>query len=122
MNKSIDETVNKALSKAKKVVVGTIVGREDENDLKYKIDLINANTKYTYRENERVFICDNDNLRDPKFRWTDKLHLNDHGTAVLATNLKYKIAKTLGIEVRKKDRSTYGGRYYGGFNGYDERT
>ena len=60
--------------------------------------------KYVYRDDQRILICDNTNLNDSKFRRTDGIHLTDHGTAVLATNLKYKIAESLDVRVIKKDK------------------
>ena len=108
MNKGIRETIEVALAKAKNVVVSTIIAREDEDDIQDKINLINANTKYAFKGNDRVFICDNTNLNDTKFRPKDQLHLSDHGTAVFANNLKYKIAESLGVTVKKKNRSSYG--------------
>ena len=104
INNDIDEIVEKALTKAKKVVLSTVVAREEKRDIQYKIYGINANIMYKYRENERVLICNNSNLNDENFRRTDKLHLNDHGVAVLATNLKYIIAKSLDVRVIKKER------------------
>ena len=107
MNNGIDEVVNKALAKSKNIVLSTIVAREDVRDINHKIDLINANMKYRYKENERVFICDNVNLNNVKFRWEDGIHLTEHGTSVLATNLKYKVAEALDIKVLKKDKRKY---------------
>ena len=52
INNDIDEIVEKALTKAKKVVLSTVVAREDKRDIQYKIDLINANLMYKYREND----------------------------------------------------------------------
>ena len=107
MNEGIEDIINKALLKSKNIVLSTIVAREDEKDLKEKINVINANMKYTFRDNERIFICDNANLNDEKFRWRDGIHLTQHGTSVLATNLKYKIAESLNVKVVKKVRSKY---------------
>ena len=105
INKEIDVVVNKALMISKNIVISTIVAREDTHDIKYKIDSINANMKYKYRDNERVFICDNANLNNEKFRREDGIHLTQHGTSLLATNLKYKIAEALNVNVIKKNRN-----------------
>ena len=105
MNEEIEVVVNKALMISKNIVLSTIVAREDIYDIKDKIDLINANMKYRYRDNERILICDNINLNDEKFRNEDGIHLTEHGTSVLATNLKYKIAEALNVKVVKKNRN-----------------
>ena len=104
INDKIGEIVSKALAKAKKIVISTIVQRDDDKQLKAKAELVNAYIKYTYAENSNVIICDNFNLRDEKFREQDGIHLTPHGTSVLATNLKHKVAEALGIEVMKKPR------------------
>ena len=103
MNKEIESVIGQALTKAEKVVVSTIVHREDLPNIGAKAELVNAKIKYDFRDNERVIICDNYNMYDRKFRGPDKLHLTDHGTAVLATNLKHKICEALGIQVMKKE-------------------
>ena len=105
MNEEIEGVVNKALMISKNIVISTIVAREDTYNIKDKIDSINANMKYNYRDNERIFICDNTNLDDEKFRTEDGIHLTQHGTSVLATNLKYKIAEALNVKVKKKNRN-----------------
>ena len=104
MNNGIEHVINKALTKTKKLVVSTIIAREDQDNLKTKINLINANLMHTYMEDERIYICDNSNLGDGKFRWKDGIHLTQHGTSLLATNFKYKIAEALNINVVKKRR------------------
>ena len=97
-------TIN-AKGKAKKVVIPTIVYREDVDGIRRSIDLINAYINYKYSGDEHVIICDNSKLNDPIFRFDDKLHLNEAGTSVLASNLKFSIAKSLQISVLKKGRS-----------------
>ena len=121
MEETIKETILKASTKAKNVVISTIVGREDDDSLKAKEEVINANIKYTYLKDPTVFVCDNGNLIDGKFRLSDGIHLTAHGTTVLASNLKYKIAEALNVKVLKKDRykrtnKSYQRRYNGGFN------
>ena len=105
MNEEIEVVINKALMISKNIVISTIVAREDTHDIKYKIDSITANMKYKYRDNERIFICDNTNLNDEKFRREGGIHLTQHGTSLLATNLKYKIAEALNVKVVKKNRN-----------------
>ena len=104
IEKMIKETTTKASTKAKKVIISTIVGREDSDMMKMKAEVLNASIKYTYYNDPNVFICDNDNLKDKKFRENDGIHLTQHGISVLATNLKYKIAEALNITVAKKNR------------------
>ena len=116
MNEGINQVVDKALQKSEKVVISTIVAREDDEELKSKIDLINATMQHTYLDHENIFICNNINLHDKKFRWKDGIHLTEHGTAVLATNLKYRIAEALHITVEKKVKRDYGFPTYFGYN------
>ena len=111
MNDRINEIVTKALTKAQKVVVSTIVNREDKQHVGVKAELVNAHIKYTYLNHENVIVCDNRNLNESKFRVRDGLHLTPHGISILATNLKYRIAEALNIKVMKKD-STYRNRNY----------
>ena len=68
---------------------------------------MNANLKYKYYNNSKVSICNNDNLYDRKYRAQDGLHLTPIGTSRFASNLKYKIAESLGITVEKKKRGFF---------------
>ena len=68
--------------------------------------------KLKYMDDTHVLICNHDNLRDRKYRQKrDNLHLTEAGTSRLANNLKYKIAESLNIQVVKKKRSDYTGRF-----------
>ena len=96
------ETVEKALTKAKKVVISLIVDREDKPLARNRVKAVNGLLQVRYMDISNIVICEHENLRDPRNRKHDKLHLNEMGTAKLATNLKYKIAEALGIEVVKK--------------------
>ena len=98
------------------MVIPTIVRREDTPEMGVKADLVNAHLQYRYINQERIFIRDNGNLYPSKFRVDDGVHLNDHGTAVYATNLKHKIADALKIEVIEKKK--YPQR---GHNNHDHR-
>ena len=100
--KHIDNVVVKAKTKAKKVVIPTIVHREDIPNLGRSIDMVNAYIYYKYDLDNNIVIVDNSKLRDPTFRCPDKLHLTDAGTSVLASNLKYGIANAFNIKVVKK--------------------
>ena len=97
--------VEKCLSKTDKVIISSIITRDDDNDINIKAELVNANLKYKIIKNPRVLICDNTNLRDRKFRIRDRVHLSDHGTSVFANNLKFKIAEALNVTVVKKRRN-----------------
>ena len=110
INERINEVIAKALTKAQKVVISTIVSREDEKQIGAKAELVNAHIKYKYINDKNVIICDNQNLNDGKFRVNDGLHLTPHGISVLATNLKHKIAEAFNISVIKKEntRRNYG--------------
>ena len=105
MNEGINKVVTKALTKAQKVVVSTIIRRDDVKQIGAKAELVNAKLKYKYVDDDNVIICDNQNLYDSKFRLDDGIHLTPHGTSVFATNLKHTIAKALNISVIKKEKS-----------------
>ena len=100
----LNTLVEKAAMKAKSVVIPTVVKREDDERINMMADVINANIKYVYMNNPKVVVCDNENLRDRKFRNYDGIHLTPHGTSVLANNIKYKVAKALNIQVERKPR------------------
>ena len=74
----------KAKEKAKKIVIPTIVYRENVNYLWKSIALVNAYIHCTYGDDENVVICNNSKLNDSAFRCTDKLHLLYAGTSILA--------------------------------------
>ena len=103
----IDNVVKKACTKAKKVVISTIVDRDDDETVKMKVELINASIKFNYLRNPKVFICDNRNLSDEKYRIQDGIHLTPRGTSLLAGNLKATIAKALEITIEKKEKRSF---------------
>ena len=75
-----------------------------------------------FMEDDNVIVCDNSNLQDAKFRVRDGLHLTAHGTAVLANNIKFKVAKALNIQVEKKHKNNSDGYRNGGMrNWYADR-
>ena len=96
-----EEIVNLSLQKSNKVVISTIISRDDDPLLDAKASAVNANIKLKYLNKQNIYICENGNLRDKKFR-TDKVHLTDRGVSRLANNLKYRIAAALDITVKKK--------------------
>ena len=98
----IDNAVEKACSKAKKVVVNSIVSRDDNDTVKIKAEMINATIKFKFLDNQRVVICDNKNLDDSKYRTRDGVHLTQRGTSLLAGNLKASIADALDITIKKR--------------------
>ena len=102
INKQINETICNALTKARKVIICTMIAREDEEMLSMKANLVNENIKCRYMNEPNVVICNNENLNDDKFRVDDGVNLTPHGTSLLAVNIKKKIAEALNIEVFKK--------------------
>ena len=123
MNERITGLVSKALTKANKVVISTIIMREDVVDIDLKVNLVNAHIKMKYKRNDNVVVCDNYKLDDPTFRKVDKLHLNDNDVSILASNLKYSIAEAVGVQVIKKQyqRRDFERRYDGDRRYNDER-
>ena len=99
-------------------MISTIIRREDVRKIDLKANLVNAFIILQYESNERVFVCDNDGLYDSRFRLDDKVHLNEHGILVFASNLKYAIAGACGVQVVEK-KSEY--RYRQRNNGHGNR-
>ena len=102
INQRIVDIVEKALTKAEKVVVSTIINRTDVRDIDLKLNSVNSFINLKYKRNDSVIICDNFKLRNNKFRKKDNLHLNDDGVRLFATNLKYAIAGAIGVRVKQK--------------------
>ena len=96
-----EQVIEHALQKANKVVITTIVNRDDDPLLNSKASAVNGNIKFKFINKPNVFLCVNDNLSDTKFR-ADKIHLTDPGPSRLANNIKYKVAEALDISVKKK--------------------
>ena len=123
----VDEVVQLAATKAKKVVISLIVHREDINtetneDLGAKADLINARINIKYRESRDIIICKHSNLFDSRNLKDDGIHLKDFAIPRLASNLKHKMAEALGIEVRRRPNRTENDRNRGRNNDeYDTR-
>ena len=114
----IISTVEMGLTKTEKIVLCLIVDREDSELARNRVKAVNGLLQVKYMDNPNVFVCEHDNLRDPRNRKSDKLHLNDMGTAKLATNLKYKIAEALGITVVRKKQGNSGPRLVRNENKY----
>ena len=105
--------VDKGLCKAKKVVISSIINRDDDLLISTKAAAVNAIIRFKFVNNPRVVLCINDNLKEKKFR-CDKVHLTERGVSRFANNLKYKIAGALDITVTKKlagDRHNYASRF-----------
>ena len=108
----ISETVDKCTQKADHVIISTIIKRDDDEEIGVKAEIINANMKYKYLNVSNVTICNNDNLYDRKYRAQDGIHLKPIGTSRFASNLKYKIAESLGITVERKRRVFFENTHY----------
>ena len=106
-----NETVDKCLTKAKNVVIRSIIKRDDKQEASDNAENVNIKLRYKYLNNPRVFVCNNDNLYERKFRVRDGIHLTEYGTSRFANNLKFKIAESLGISVetnpKKKKRGFF---------------
>ena len=102
MKQHITDLVNKALTKADKVVVSDVIQREDAEGISDKVGEINTFLEREFARNEKVVLCKNFKLNDRRFRKRDKLHLNEDGVPVLASNLKYAIARASGVRVKER--------------------
>jgi hypothetical protein len=106
MNEKIVDLVDKALTKADKVVISTIVNRDDIVDINLKVNSVNCFMLLTYTRNENVIVCDNSTWYHRDFHTADKLHLTEEGTSALASNLKYAMAEAADVRVVKKRPNT----------------
>ena len=106
MNEKIVDLVEKALTKADKVVISTIVNRDDIVDINLKVNSVNCFMLLTYTRNENVIVCDNSTWYHRDFHTADKLHLSEEGTSALASNLKYAMAEAADVRVVKKKPNT----------------
>ena len=117
----ISDTVDKTIPKADSVIINSIIKRDDNEEIDVKAEIVNANIRYKYLNHPNVTICNNDNLYDRKYRMQDGIHLKPIGTSRLASNLKFKIAESLGITIEKKTQKffedPYQRRYRGRYNG-----
>ena len=95
----IDDLVSKALTKAEKVVVSTIINRKDIADIDIKAGKVNLYIEEKYRTHESVIVCDNCKLYGDEFRVRDKLHLSDRGVSVYASYLKNPAAEALEVRI-----------------------
>ena len=102
MIQRIEGLVTKAITKSEKVVVSTIIRREDIKDIGLKLNVVNDSLLWKYKDDDRVVTCDNYKLYNSGYRTRDKIHLNEHGIPIFACNLKYSIAKALGVRVMEK--------------------
>ena len=94
-----NETVNACLEKSNNAVISSIIKRDDDQAISNKAEDVNVKLRCEYLSNSRVFVCNNDNLYERKFRVRDGIHLSDFGTSRFANNLKFKIAQSLQITV-----------------------
>ena len=122
----IVSTVDLCLTKSEKVVLSLIVDREDCQIARNRLKAVNGLLQVKFMDHPNVTVCEHDKLRDPRNRY-DKLHLNEMGTAKLASNLKHSIAKSIGIKVIRKqttnnNKREHNRRYRQRRNeGHDER-
>eukprot|EP00112_Aurelia_sp_Birch-Aquarium-sp1_P021061 Seg5571.1 transcript_id=Seg5571.1/GoldUCD/mRNA.D3Y31 product="putative RNA-directed DNA polymerase from transposon X-element" protein_id=Seg5571.1/GoldUCD/D3Y31 len=126
------ECIEVATAKAQTVIVGSLLPRYDDPNLHLKTQIVNAMLLEKSMENDQLFMCDNNNLniredQVRKFFTEDKLHLNQEGSSVLASNIRSKICGVLHIQIisrgrspspksrRGRFRNNYNNNYYRGF-------
>ena len=80
ISNEMSQAVEQGLAKTKKIILSTIVSRDDDETLNAKAAAVNANIKVKFLSNPRVIISINENVKDKKFRY-DKIHLMDHGVS-----------------------------------------
>lgn len=93
------------------VVVSLPPPRSDTEERQLKTEQYNINMKRAYINNDAVCISDNSTLGQnghpqQKFYEDDQVHLNEHGTRILASNIRRMVMKTLHIKATP-DRGEY---------------
>ena len=100
----LKEVVQKAQTKSKKVVISTLLRRNDSKAVQLKGDLVNAAIKFNYELEDDVIVCDNKDISDDSLYKPDGIHLLSNGTSWFASNLKSSIAEALGITIKGKKK------------------
>ena len=62
----MSQVVDRGLVKTKKIIISTIINRDDDQTLSAKAAVINANLRLKFMNNPRVIISSNDNLNEKK--------------------------------------------------------
>ena len=73
----VNDTVEKCLTKGEKVVISSIIKRDDEKEASDKAEKVNLHLRYKYLNHSHVSVCNNDNLDERKFRLEDGVHLTE---------------------------------------------
>ena len=84
-----------------KIVISSIVGRGDSIQAKTVLDYVNAACRLRMVGKKMVSFAVNDNIDDSCLS-SDKIHLKQHGTSRLASNIKKGVAKALSIQLKRK--------------------
>ena len=110
--------INEAVKKAEKVVISTIIPPYDELELNTKAQMVDAFITQAFSNKESIIISDNCNLNTRmdnagKFFILDRLHLNEQGTKIFASNLKTSVCNALGIGPKRQEMGYRKGGYRG---------
>ena len=104
---NLDDTAEKLVNKIEgimpnsKVIFSNLLVRGDNHQKVIKLQYVNAAINMKHESDHNVSCCMNDNINKTHLA-SDGVHLTEHGTARLANNIKYAVAKSLNVEVKKK--------------------
>ena len=81
-----------------KVVVSTIVPREDSRKLQRNVEYINAYLNRKYGDSEEATIVMNNDIRGYRYKKRDGVHLKEDGSSRLGSHLNKGIKRALNIK------------------------
>ena len=114
-----------AVNPKMKIVLSCMAPRGDEESYDINRQELNLRLLKEYSLNPVVTLCDNNNLASHgriinKFYAIDKIHLNEEGSSVLASNISSALKYVMGIDIKRHYSSKKGNRnghnYHGGGN------
>ena len=114
-----------AINPKMKLVPSCIAPRGDEESYDINRQELNLRLLKEYSLNPAVTLCDNNNLANHgriihKFYAVDKIHLNEEGSSVLASNISSTLKYMMGIDIKRhyspKKGNRDGHNYHGGSN------
>ena len=105
------QTVNPKM----KIILSNVAPRGDSKIYNINWQELNVKLLKEYNLNPRITFCDHNNLARngstaKQFYAVDKIHLNENGTKVLASNISTAIKNVLGIKAQNHNFTKRGNR------------